>query len=72
MPYLVARLLACTWRVKAEAAVSRRGAMERRAALLSHPGGREGCKERAERAHRCRDAPWADLMAVDMEIQAPV
>ena len=45
--------------------------MERREALLSHPGGREGCKERAERARRCRDAPWADLMAVDMEVHAP-
>ena len=45
--------------------------MERRAALLSRPGGREGCKERAERARRCRNAPWADLMAVDMEVQGP-
>jgi len=62
--------MAC--RVKARAAIRQRGSMERRAALLSRPGGREGCTERAERVRCCRDAPWADLIAVAVEVEAPV
>ena len=58
--------------VKAEAAVSQKGSRELPARLQNHPGDREGCRERVQRARRCMALPWADLMAVDMEVEAPV